>query len=31
VTVGQDSDLQLNLAGGGNITMADVKQINQVY
>lgn len=31
VTLGQDSDLQLNLAGGGNITMADVKQINQVY
>ncbi len=31
VTLRQDNDLQLNLAGGGNITMADVKQINQVY
>lgn len=31
VTLGQDNDLQLNLAGGGKITMADVKQINQVY
>ncbi|GGX50525.1 flagellar hook assembly protein FlgD [Saccharospirillum salsuginis] len=31
VTLGENNDLVLNLAGGGTATMADVKQINHVY
>lgn len=31
VTVGENNDIVLNLAGGGTATMADVKQINHVY
>lgn len=31
VTLGENNDIQLNLAGGETATMADVKQINHVY
>lgn len=31
VTLGENNDIVLNLAGGGTATMADVKQINHVY
>jgi flagellar basal-body rod modification protein FlgD len=31
VTIRENNDIQLNLAGGGTATMADVKQINAVY
>lgn len=31
VTIGDNNDIQLNLAGGGSATMAQVKQINAVY
>lgn len=31
VAIGEGNEIQLNLAGGRNATMADVKQINHIY